>query len=647
LACVTTRRNGNLVDGDAVYRRLVLPVIFVALGYGFWLSPTFKDIAAGVAIFLFGMLCMEEGFRAFTGGPLERLLRASTDRTWKSLSFGVLTTTLMQSSSLVSVITISFLSAGLIGLAEGIGIIFGANLGTTTGAWIVAGFGLKVNLSAYALPMLVFGVLMIFQRQRGLKGAGWILAGFGFLFLGIHYMKEGFSGFAETLDLTRYAVSGLAGLLLYTLFGALATVVMQSSHATLVIIITALGAGQITYENALALAIGANVGTTVTAVLGALGASIDGKRLAGAHLIFNVATGLVAILFIGYFVDWVEAISRTVGIPAGDYTLRLAVFHTLFNSAGLLLFTPLIRPLASYLCRVLRGERVMRDMPRYLNDASLEFPEVAVTALRRETQHLFNNAFSIIAHGLNLRRAEITSDRPLSTLLEAHGDLIEIDIDQQYELMIKDIYSAIMVFFTRASAKNMPPDKASKLQRLWQANLDIVAAIKATKHLRKNLVRYTDSPNLYIRREYNRFRVRIGEVLRDLAVLRGEDHDSVALLSLDAIRVEIEDSHQKSHKAVDSLIRDGAISPQMATSLMNDSLYVNEIMVRLLSMAEGLVASSAAVDARAPDLSLTPEEVQLVVQQMQGGALSGAGENENHEDHEVAREDSGAAGPSA
>lgn len=602
-----------------MYRRLILPVMFFTLAYGFWVSPTFKDIAAGVAIFLFGMLCMEEGFRAFSGGTLESLLRASTDKTWKSLTFGILTTTVMQSSSLVSVITISFLSAGLIGLAEGIGIIFGANLGTTTGAWIVAGFGLKVNLSAYALPMLVFGVLLIFQKHRGLKGAGWILAGLGFLFLGIHYMKEGFAGFADHLDLTRYALGGVAGLLLYSLFGALATVIMQSSHATLVLIITALGAGQITYENALALAIGANVGTTVTAVLGALNATVDGKRLAGAHLIFNVGTGLVALVLINPFVRAVDTVSHAVGIPADDYTLKLAVFHTLFNGIGIIIFTPLIGRLVALLTRMLKGERQTHDMPRYLNDASLEFPEVALTALRRETQHLFNNAYSIIAHGVNLKRSDINSDKDLSEFLEPRGEVIEVDIDQQYELMIKDLYSANMLFYTRSAAK-MPEDKAQKMQGLWQASVDIVAAIKSTKHLRKNLVRYTRSPNVAIRREYNRFRVRIGELLRDLAALRAEDQDTFSLLSLDAIRVEMADSYRISYKVVDSLIRDGAISAQMATSLMNDSRYVNEIMVRLLSMAEGLLAASGKADADMPELSLTPEEVEQVVDHLRDKA---------------------------
>ena len=196
-------------------RRILLPTILLILAYGFWVSPDFKEIAAGVAIFLFGMLAMEQGFQAFTGGALERVLQSATDRLWKSLSFGAITTTLMQSSSLVSVITISFLSAGLISLGAGIGVIFGANLGTTTGAWLVAGFGLKVNLSAYAMPLLVFGVVLIFQRSKLVHGIGYVLAGIGFLFLGIHHMKEGFEAFKQGIDLASYAVAGYPGLFLF------------------------------------------------------------------------------------------------------------------------------------------------------------------------------------------------------------------------------------------------------------------------------------------------------------------------------------------------------------------------------------------------------------------------------------------------
>lgn len=196
-------------------RKITLPTMLLFLSYGFWISPDFKEISAGVAIFLFGMLALEEGFKAFTGGLLEQILKKTTSSVWKSLSFGVVSTTLMQSSSLVSVITISFLSAGLIGLAAGIGIIFGANLGTTTGAWLIAGFGLKVKISAYAMPMLVFGIILVFQKSKSLNGIGYILAGLGFLFLGIHYMKEGFEAFRDTIDLTAFAVGGYPGLFLF------------------------------------------------------------------------------------------------------------------------------------------------------------------------------------------------------------------------------------------------------------------------------------------------------------------------------------------------------------------------------------------------------------------------------------------------
>ena len=140
----------------------------------------------------------------------------------------------------------------------------------------MAGFGLKVNIAAYAMPMLVFGVILIFQKAKDLKGIGYILAGLGFLFLGIHYMKEGFEAFKDTIDLTRLRGRRVSRACSCSpLIGVAATVVMQSSHATLVLIITALAAGQITYENALALAIGANIGTTITAILGSLGSNVE------------------------------------------------------------------------------------------------------------------------------------------------------------------------------------------------------------------------------------------------------------------------------------------------------------------------------------------------------------------------------------
>jgi phosphate:Na+ symporter len=592
--------------------RILLPSILLALSYGFWVSNIFKDLAAGVALFLFGMLCMEQGFRIYSGGALQAVLTRCTDRLWKSLAFGMVSTTLMQSSSLVSVVTISFLSAQLIGLTEGIGIIFGANLGTTTGAWIVAGFGLKVKLSAYALPMLAFGVAFLMQSSQRIKGVGWILVGVGFLFLGIHYMKEGFSDYSQQIDLAQYAMTGIAGLLVFTLIGAGETVVMQSSHATLTLILTALAAGQISYDNALALAIGANIGTTITAILGSLGANISGKRLAAAHLIFNLVTGLVALLFIQPLLAAVEVVSTAIGISPDNHTLKLAVFHTMFNLLGILLMLPLISRMVTFLESRLRDEKVMRDGPRFLSEASLSIPQVALQAVTKETQHLFRNAFTIMAHGISLRQAAITGEEDLQKLVDVPSKIIELELDEQYERMIKDIYSANIEFLSRAQAE-APREYAEAYTALRRANMDVVAAIKAVKHLRKNLLPAMRSPNLVLRREYNAFRARIGEVLRELAALRDSEDAIVTLLSLDQIRVGVMSSSNDAALSVDLLIREGRITSQMATSLINDGAYVKDVIQKLLDMYEELhKAALPQGDMVSDALALAPAEIDLI-----------------------------------
>ena len=242
-------------------------------------------------------------------------------------------------------ITISFISAGLITLAGGIGLIFGANIGTTATAWLVAAFGLKIKISILAMPMLIFGIIFSFQKSKSLKGIGNILTGLGFFFLGIYFMKEGFDVFSEYFDLTVYAVPGFLGVVIYAGIGIFITTILQSSSASLALILTALAAGQIEYENALALAIGTNIGTTITALIGSVGSNIAGRRLALAHLVFNLTTGVLALSFIFPLANLVDRLSEIIGISPDDYTLKLALFHTIFNVLGVLIMIPLIKKL--------------------------------------------------------------------------------------------------------------------------------------------------------------------------------------------------------------------------------------------------------------------------------------------------------------
>jgi len=563
--------------------KILLPTIFVVLAYGFWLSPDFKQIAAGVAIFLFGMLALEQGFRAFTGGILEHILKRTTDKLWKSVSFGVVTTTIMQSSSLVSVIAISFLGAGLIGLAQGIGIVFGANLGTTTGAWLVAGFGLKVNIAAYAMPMLVFGVILLFQKSRQLKGIGYVLVGLGFLFLGIHYMKEGFEAFKATIDLASYSVAGLKGLLLYALIGVAATVVMQSSHATLVLIITALAAGQLTYENALALAIGANIGTTITAILGSLSSNEQGKRLAGAHLVFNVVTGLIAILFISPLMQAVDTIATWAGIAAQDYTLKLAVFHTLFNLIGVIVMIPLIGQLVRLLERLIPEPPDHFARPKYLNDSALEFSDTALEALRLETLHIYGKATEVIARGLSLKKKDIFSDEKLKAVVSRRNQPMDYDVDDAYDHYIKRLYGSLLEFINR-----IPLDQHSgeHLDSIRYCNQAIILTLKDVKHLQKNMLGFMASLNPEMREEYNNIRRRIAKVLRRLDKISRSEPSALNHAALDRM---LEKNDELLQRRLDTLIRQGDITADMAISLMNDSHYAYNIIANLIEINRRLI----------------------------------------------------------
>ena len=590
--------------------------MMLVLAYGFWLSPNFKEISAGVAIFLFGMLSLEEGFRAFTGGVLEKILRKSTDKMWKSLTFGFTAATVMQSSSLVSVITISFLSVGLIGLVEGLGIVFGANVGTTTGAWLIAGFGLKVKISVYAMPMLVFGVLLIFQKSKTLKGLGYILTGLGFLFLGIHYMKEGFESFQTSIDLTAYAMQGLAGILVFTLIGIIATIIMQSSHATLVLIITALSVHQLTYENALALAIGANVGTTITAILGALSASIEGKRLALADVIFKVAAGIVFITLLQPTISLVDMIASVIGIDENDYTLKLAIFHTIFNVAGVMIMVPLIQPLIRLVGRVLQSPPETHAQTIYLSEASLEFGDTAIEALRKETARVYDKAIGVIAKGLSLDKEEMLSDAKPKRVIKAHDKAIDFDVDEVYAYEIKSLSIAILEFSNRL---HIDEESARQVSRIRLANQLILMTLKDVKHLQKNMLLCINSENPDISSEYNRLRQRIVKVIRRLEAIRHDESSETSILSLDALKVTLETNMSLVQERMDGLIREGKISAAMAISLMNDSSYTYNLISNLIQINHNYLKSGEASESEAEHaIALNREEIDAVLERKQG-----------------------------
>lgn len=596
-------------------KKILLPVSLAALVLAFWLEPQVQEIAAGVAIFLFGMLMLEDGFKLFGGGLLERTLARATKSVPRSLFFGIVSTTILQSSSLVSVITISFLSAGLISLVGGIGVIFGANVGTTTGAWLVAGLGLKVDIASYAMPMIAVSIVLVFQKSPALRGFGYVLAGLGFLFLGIHHMKEGFEAFRSQIDLTQFALSGLAGLVVYALIGMMATVIMQSSHATMVLILTALAGGQVTYDNALALAVGANIGTTITAILGALSANYQGKRLALAHLLFNSVTAGVALALIVPLREVVDWLSALVGIGDTDFALKLAVFHTIFNTMGVALMLPLLRPMVRLLEWRIPEPSLEINKPRFLNDAVDEFPQTLENALRNEVDHLLDVSTELILHGLNLHRHEVFAGKPIDQTVRQSRTASEMDIGDQYERRVKTLFAAIVEYTSRAGSRSYDAQTMERLYAMRDVAAGLVQAIKSVKHLRKNVLRFTLQDQGTITELYDTVRMQIARILAEIEKLGATEIGERSALWLDQERVQIAEDSKATSRRIDTLIRAGALSPAAATSFLNDSGYGFDAMRDLIEAAQIFYREQDDAMAEVESLlSLTDEEVDAADQ---------------------------------
>ncbi|WP_330924995.1 Na/Pi symporter [Candidatus Sororendozoicomonas aggregata] len=577
--------------------RLFLPSIFALLIYGFWVSAEFKVIAAGVAVFLMGMVYLEKGFKLYTGGLLENILKKTTSTLFKSVSFGLATTSLLQSSSLVSVIVISFLSAGLIGLETAVGIIFGANLGSTAGAWLLAVFGLKIDLSSYAMPMLVFGLLLNTRAAKPLKGMGYILIGVAFLFLGIHYMKEGFDKFQSSIDLSAFHIDGIYGILVYTFLGAAATVIMQSTNALMVLVFSALAVGQLDYVNSLAIVIGSNIGTTVTTVIGAIGANAQGKRLAAAHLLFNVVTAIVGVVALNPLMVTVDEIATLFGIHPHDYTLKLAIFHSLFNIIGIALFIPFIKLLVKWLkslfndsyskepLNLAKIDESSMERAIYLNPAVLSYPDAAMRALTKESGRLYRNTLELICYGIYFSGEQLRNTDNLSELAENwEKEEQPWSIKGLYIRHIKGIYADI-IHFAGALEGNLPRQQAQELFALKVACRNFVQAIKHVKHIYKNMGKYIESENDEIRHQYNQLRLCLASVLKlvdILGVRRNYNHIQEHAAQL---KLELHEQDQQTYSTLNKLIRSEQVDSYMASSLLNDSAHVHDACTNLIDGA--------------------------------------------------------------
>ena len=350
------------------------------------------QLLGGIGLFLFGMSLMTDSLKAIAGEALRQWLVGFTNSPIKAVLSGIGLTVVVQSSTATTLATIGFVSAGVLSFSHAIGVIIGANIGTTSTGWLVALLGLKFSIASFALPMIGIGALLKVLGNEKVSFLGLTLAGFGLLFFGIQILQDAMSGIAELIDLSRWAEPTLIMKVILVVIGILMTILLQSSSAAITTTLAALSTQAINFEQTLALVIGQNIGTVATAVLAAMGATTSAKRTAAVHVVFNVVTAIFAFLILSPIFVW--AYQHVDAIHQLDEVLLVAAFHTAFSLLGACIFMPLLPKFEQLIIRLLPEQEPVTTC--YLDESLYSVPALAIAAVERALLKSIADMYSVL-----------------------------------------------------------------------------------------------------------------------------------------------------------------------------------------------------------------------------------------------------------
>ena len=359
------------------------------------------SLVGSLALFLFGMKTMSEGLEKFAGDRLRSILSAMTKNRVMGVLTGILITALIQSSSATTVMVVSFVNAGLMTLGQSIGVIMGANIGTTVTAWIISAVGFKVNIAAFAIPLLAIGMPLIFSDKSSRKSVGEFIFGFSFLFMGLSFLQNAATemniGDMVAGMLAHVPCDSFLTILLFVLVGAIVTMIVQASAATMAITLMLFGMNipGFGFEQAAALAMGQNIGTTITAVMASLTAGTQARRAALAHMFFNVFGVVVVLLFfypacnaVSWFVENCMGGGTSTELSTSASLFKLSAFHTAFNVLNTLLLIGFVRQIEMFVCKVLPMKEQEEDHRlKFISGGLLSTAELSIMEAQKEIRN--------------------------------------------------------------------------------------------------------------------------------------------------------------------------------------------------------------------------------------------------------------------
>ena len=503
-----------------------------------------------LGLFLFGMKTMSEGLEKFAGDRLRSILAAMTTNRFMGVLTGIVVTALIQSSSATTVMVVSFVNAGLMNLAQAIGVIMGANVGTTVTAWIISAIGFKVNIAALALPLLAFGIPLIFSSKSKRKSIGEFIFGFAFLFMGLSFLQQA----ATDLDIGSMVARLLAGMadggfftiIIFVIVGALVTMLVQASAATMAITLMLFdmhipGFG---LEQAAALAMGQNIGTTITAVMASMTAGTQARRAALAHMFFNVFGVVVVLLMFYPFCDAVSWVVEDVMMAGDNDLFKLSMFHTAFNIFNTLLLIGFVRQIEKFVCRILPLKEEQEEYGlKYISGGLFSTAELSILQARKEIVHFAERCQKSFSYVLAMRDNEENDDG----FKKFYGKV------EKYEGITDNMEYEIAHYLQRVSEGRLSDDAKRQVQRMLREVDDLESIGDCSFSLARTLSRKQENcPEAFTPEQFEQIvhmERLVGEALQlmtdTLQQPEGEGHDITRSYAL-------EDEINALHKQVRS-----------------------------------------------------------------------------------------------
>lgn len=516
-------------------------------------------LLAGLGIFLFGIFMLEESIRLLAGRAFKSLIRRYTGSRLRGIMAGMASTALLQSSSAVSLMVLAFVGAGLMSLVNGVATMNGAMVGTTMTAWIVALFGFQIKIEDFALPMIAvggLGLILLSSSPRYVNLCK-LLVGLGFIFHGLDFMKSSVEELAAAIDV---AALPELGIWVYALVGLVLTAIVQSSSATIAITLTMLFSEVVSFNAAAAMVVGANVGTTVTVLLGSLAGNPIKRQAALGQLAFTTTTAAVTFLLMPLLLFLVLEVLGFADQPV----LGLACFHTLFNLLGVIIFYPLIPGLTDFVRRLV-PERQRLHLTLYIDNTSPEVEEAAVEALRKEVvnQATWSADFIRMVYGVDPRQ-------------RTRGKVSYDDLER--------LHADIFTFYARILAYEVSEHEARRLEPYIRASRSIMNAVKNLHEQNHELTEYRREDNVFMQEAGQRFLERlriISEVVDMVGAEPARDH---AVLLTEAFTTVEETDKHFIHACAEAVAAGRIRQTDVTRLLMSNRLFTQSCRMLTLSL---------------------------------------------------------------